>query len=157
MHCCEAERNRAACLQSLLARERALIPQALFQGRAENALHHIVGAVLSTDLGNPRVEDRDEIGMEEGARGPHLAGEAREKLRLVRNAPRARVDHLDRHKPVELGIVGVVHDAHSAPPELAADSIAIDRLREIIHALDDSFAHVAQRVADAGHRGSSCS
>ncbi len=108
----------AICAPKLSARRSDSRPLAssAVERRAVEELGHDVGeAALDAD-----VEDRDDVGMVEGGRGPGLLLESAQAVDVVGYLGR---QHLDRDLAIEALVVGAVDLAHAAGPEWRDDLV----------------------------------
>jgi hypothetical protein len=71
-------------------------------------------------------EDGDDVGVVQPGRRPRLALEA---MHLPVACQRPRRQDLERHAPAERLLLGLVDDAHAAPPDLAHDAVLAQALR----------------------------
>jgi hypothetical protein len=100
------------------------LDQDLVEGAAFDVLHHVVGGAAV--LADP--EDRDDVGVVKPGRGPGLAPEALQ-LTVVLRGPGWQ--HLESHPPAERLLLGLVHDAHAAPTDLADDAVLVEALHRL--------------------------
>ena len=65
-----------------------------------------------------------DVGMVQGGGGTRLAAETFQRLRVLGDVVRQK---LERDKAAEASVLGFVHDAHTAAAELADDTVVRDR------------------------------
>jgi len=86
----------------------------------EQLHHHEVQPVLHVE-----VVDLDDVGVAEGGHGACLPAETRQEFLLLHQVG---AQHLDRHVPVELRVVGLVDLGHPAATERLEDAVFAERL-----------------------------
>src|SRR5690606_37867526 len=72
------------------------------------------------------LEDRTDVRVVEGGRGPGFGKEARGRSWLIREEGR---EHLDGNGALEPRVAGVIHHAHPTPADLSQHLVPIDPLR----------------------------
>ena len=98
---------------------------ALAQPGAERAAVHELHGEEDVSLEGADVVDRHHVRVRELRERAGLARQAQPRL-LGAAAEPGQPDHLERDGPVELGIEGLVDDAHAAAPLEADDDVAAD-------------------------------
>ena len=73
------------------------------------------------------VVDLDDAGMIDRRRRARLVEEPLHDRRVARQL---RQQHLERRRPPELDVLGAIHHAHAALPELGDDPVVTDDLSE---------------------------
>ena len=106
----------------LVRSERGAAGDALAQRLAAQKLHHQEGLVL----GEPGVEDLDDVLVADFRGRACLAGEAPHRLG---HPCEVRVEHLDRHVPPHGEVLGLVDGPHASLAQQANDAIAAVELR----------------------------
>ena len=109
-------RELDADLDDLLHRQDLVGRQQLAQRHAVDQLHRDV-RLLAVDAD---VEDRDDVGVRQHARGARLAQEAQTVLVIVGEL---RFEQLDGDRPVDLRVVGLVDARHRAFADDFADFV----------------------------------
>ena len=73
------------------------------------------------------IVDRNDVGVVQPCRGAGLAAEPLLDQPVAGNLP---WQDLERHAAAQRDLLGLVHDAHAAPADLAEDPVVADLLRE---------------------------
>ena len=104
-------------LQGQLAPGAVQAAQALLQRLAgHELLHHVVQVLVVVE-----VEDLHDVRVAQLGDGGGFLLEAGDELGIARQV---RVDHLDRHDALQVGVVGFVDGRHTALPEQLVDAVA---------------------------------
>jgi len=102
-------------------REATLLRERIREAAPGEPLHDdVVTAVLELS----EVEDVDDVIVLDVARGARLVEEARDECRIPTEV---REEHLDRHAPRDLRMLGQVDGAHAALADLLRDDVVVDR------------------------------
>ena len=125
---CAAPSARAICdgdADRAVGRERRAVLDRLRQRRAVDVLHHRVRHALGRLA---EVGDVDDVRMADARRRLRLLDEARDR-RLV--AHDLALEHLDRERALDHGVLDGEHDAHAALADLALHVVAaVERLAD---------------------------
>ena len=79
------------------------------------------------------VVDGDDSGVRQDARRPRFPKQAlAQPVLFLGIAPSAEMDGLDGHRPADIGVDGVVHHPHGAPPQFPDDLISPDALHPVL-------------------------
>lgn len=123
----QAARQLTGQIADLLERQDALLPEHRVEAETLHVLHgDVVEVAFLADI-----EDRDDVGMREGAGGAKLLLEARlHALELRLTEAGIGLDHLDGDVPLDDGIDSSVDEPHRALAEDVQDLVASELLRE---------------------------